>query len=315
MNKLSIIVPCYNEEECIEIFYNAVMDQIEAIGCGYEILYIDDGSKDLTLQKIEELAEKDGNVKYISLSRNFGKEAAMYAGFCNASGDYVVVMDADLQHPPELLPKMYQILEEGAYDSVATKRVNRKGEHIVRSFFSNIFYSLINTISETEIVKGSNDYRMMNRDMVDTIVKMCEYNRFTKGIFGWIGFNTYWLEFENVGRAAGTTTWNARKLFQYSVDGVMNFSKAPLTLASASGFLLTILSAILLVFIVVRKLVYGDPVQGWASTVCIIIFLGGVVLFCLGIMGEYIARIYMEVKHRPHYVVSGTNKDDVKKVM
>ncbi len=308
---VSIIVPCYNEEESLPIFYREIKKVLDGIKENYEILLIDDGSKDRTLSVMEELAEKDGNITYISFSRNFGKEAAMFAGFVNAKGDYVCTMDADLQDPPALLPKMLEILKEEDYDSVATRRVTREGESKVRSFFARTFYKIINRISDADVVDGARDYRLMKRKMVDSIVSMCEYNRFSKGIFGWVGFRTCWLPFENVQRVAGTTKWSFWGLTKYAIDGIINFSNAPLQIASWFGILMTFVSALALLFVIVRKLIFGDPVAGWASTICVIVFIGGIQLFSLGIMGQYIGKTYLEVKNRPHYIVSKTNNKEV----
>ena len=311
MNKekklISLIVPCYNEEEALPIFYRETVKVLEGMDADYELLIVDDGSKDKTYEVALELAEKDDHVKYISFSRNFGKEAAMYAGFCNAKGDYVAVMDADMQDPPSLLPQMYAILEEGKYDSVATRRVDRKGESKVRSFFAKLFYKIINMISDADVVDGARDFRLMRREMVDAIVSISEYNRFSKGIFGWIGFRTYWLPFENVERVAGTTKWSFWGLVKYAISGIINFSEFPLDVASGFGILMTIIAFVMLVFIIVRKLLFGDPVAGWASTMCVIIFIGGIQLLCLGIMGQYIGKTYMETKNRPQYIVARSN--------
>ena len=304
---VSLIVPCYNEEEALPIFYRETVKVLEGMDVDYELLIVDDGSKDRTYEVTLELAEKDDHVKYISFSRNFGKEAAMYAGFCNAKGDYVAVMDADLQDPPSLLPQMYAILEEGKYDSVATRRVTRKGESKVRSFFAKLFYKIINMISDADIVDGARDFRLMRREMVDAIVSIGEYNRFSKGIFGWVGFRTYWLPFENVERVAGKTKWSFWGLVKYAISGIINFSEFPLDVASGFGILMTIISFVMLVFIIVRKLLFGDPVAGWASTMCVIIFIGGIQLLCLGIMGQYIGKTYMETKNRPQYIVARSN--------
>ena len=312
---ISLIVPCYNEEEALPIFYQETTKVLETMDVDYELLIIDDGSKDKTYQIAKELAEKDKHIKYISFSRNFGKEAAMYAGFCNAKGDYVAVMDADMQDPPSLLPQMYQILEEGEYDSVATRRIDRKGESKIRSWFARRFYKIINFISDADVVDGARDFRLMKREMVNAIISMSEYNRFSKGIFGWIGFKTYWLPFENVERVAGTTKWNFWGLFRYAISGIINFSEFPLDVASGFGILMTAVAFIMLVFIIFRKLIFGDPVAGWASTMCTIIFIGGIQLLCLGIMGQYIGKTYMETKNRPQYIVARTNiekKDDNK---
>ncbi|MDD7208533.1 MAG: glycosyltransferase family 2 protein [Lachnospiraceae bacterium] len=313
--KISLIVPCFNEEESLPFFFEEavrVLNELPAYDS--EMLFVNDGSSDKTLQVLKELSGKDERVKYLSFSRNFGKEAAMYAGFCNASGDYVAVMDADLQDPPSLLPRMLDILESGEYDSVATRRVSRKGEPPIRSFFARMFYKIINRISDADVVDGARDFRLMKRDMVDAIVKMSEYNRFSKGIFGWIGFRTYWLPYENVERVAGETKWSFWKLFKYSLEGIVNFSQMPLTLASWMGIIFTAISFIMLLFVVVRKIVFGDPVAGWASLVCIVVFLGGIQLFCLGIMGQYQAKTYLETKKRPHFIISETNEEDAVKV-
>ena len=311
---LSIIVPCYNEQEALPLFYEEATKVLQPLGMDYEIILVNDGSADQTLNEIKSLARQDEHIVYLSFSRNFGKEAAMYAGFCNARGDYVAVMDADLQDPPALLPKMLEILESGEYDSVATRRMNRVGEPVIRSWFARRFYALINKISDADIVDGARDFRLMKREMVDAILAMNEYNRFSKGIFGWVGFRTYWLPYENIERVAGITKWNFWKLFKYAIGGIINFSQAPLSLASWGGIGMTGISFLLLVVIIIRKLLLGDPVSGWASTVCIIIFIGGIQLFCLGIIGQYLAKLYMEAKGRPHYIISQTNKKDVKKI-
>ncbi|MCI5874669.1 MAG: glycosyltransferase family 2 protein [Clostridiales bacterium] len=312
--KISLIVPCYNEQEALPIFYEEVTKVLVQMACEYELIFVNDGSKDGTLDILRELSKKDEHLTYLSFSRNFGKEAAMYAGFCNAHGDYVAVMDADMQDPPALLPQMVELLESGEYDSVATRRVSREGEPPIRSWFARMFYKIINKISDADIVDGARDFRLMKRSMVEAIVEMSEYNRFSKGIFGWIGFRTYWLPYENVNRVAGETKWNFWKLFKYAIDGVINFSQAPLSVASWFGMFMTFVSFIAVIFIVVRKLVFGDPVDGWASTVCIITLIGGIQLFCMGIMGQYIAKTYMEVKKRPHYIVSESNREDAKKI-
>lgn len=311
---LSIIVPCYNEQEALPLFYKEATKVLQTLVMDYEIILVNDGSADQTLDEMKSLARQDKHIVYLSFSRNFGKEAAMYAGFCNARGDYVAVMDADLQDPPALLPQMLEILQSGEYDSVATRRVSRVGEPVIRSWFARRFYELINKISDADIVDGARDFRLMKREMVDAILAMNEYNRFSKGIFGWVGFRTYWLPYENVERVAGTTKWNFWKLFKYAIGGIINFSQAPLSLASWGGIGMTGVSFVLLVVIIIRKLLFGDSVSGWASTVCIIIFIGGIQLFCLGIIGQYLAKLYMEAKHRPHYIVSQTNREDVKKI-
>lgn len=313
--KITLIVPCYNEEGALPLYYeeiNKVMSSMKEYE--FQLLFINDGSKDGTLDVLKEFADKDSRCEYISFSRNFGKEAAMYAGFCNAKGDYVAVMDADLQDPPGLLPEMAKILSSGEYDSVATRRVTRKGEPPIRSFFARMFYKLINKISDADIVDGARDYRLMTKAMVEAIVEMGETNRFSKGIFGWIGFRTYWYPYENVERIAGETKWSFWKLFKYSIEGIVSFSHAPLSIASWMGISCTGLSLLAILFIVIRRLIFGDPVQGWASTICVIVFIGGIQLFCMGVMGQYIGKIYAETKKRPHYIVSECSRDDVKRV-
>lgn len=314
LKKLTLIVPCFNEQEALPFFYKEAISVLKNLNYEYELLFINDGSKDNTLNILKDFADRDACVKYISFSRNFGKEAAMYAGFCNATGDYVAIMDADMQDPPDLLPEMLKLIESGEYDSVATRRVSREGEPPIRSWFARRFYSLINKISDADIVDGARDFRLMRREMVDAIVAMGETNRFSKGIFGWIGFRTYWLPYENRERVAGTTKWNFWGLCKYAIDGIINFSEAPLSIASWFGIIMTAIAFIFLLFIVVRHLVYGDPVAGWASTICIIVFIGGIQLFCMGVMGQYIAKNYPESKHRPHYIVSETNKPDAEKI-
>ena len=304
---LSIIVPCFNEEEALPLYYKETKRVLLGMDIGYEIIFVNDGSKDNTLKILKDLAEKDESVLYLSFSRNFGKESAMYAGLKNASGDFVCFMDADLQDPPSLLPQMLEALKKEDYDSVATRRSDRKGESKIRSFFAKNFYRIINTISDADIVDGARDYRLMNRKMVDAILSMGEYNRFSKGIFGWIGFKTYWLPFENVERVAGKTKWSFFGLFKYAIDGIINFSNFPLNIASYFGFTMTFISFIMLMFIIIRKIVFGDPVQGWASTMSVIIFIGGIELFCIGIIGQYIGKTYMETKNRPVYIIDKTN--------
>ena len=310
MEKITLIVPCYNEEKALPFFYEEVC-KVAGDLTQYEIelLFVDDGSKDNTLSVIKGFAEQDKRVKDLSFSRNFGKEGAMYAGFCNATGDLVAVMDADMQDPPSLLPKMLEILAGGEYDSVATRRVTRKGEPKIRSFFARAFYKIMGKISDVDVVDGARDFRLMKRKMVDAIVAMAETNRFSKGIFGWIGFKTYWLEYENVERVAGETKWSFWKLFKYSLEGITNFSDAPLKIASWSGIVFTVISVIAMLFVFIRALVFGDSVAGWPSTICIILFIGGVQLFCLGIMGQYISKIFRETKKRPIYIVAESNLD------
>ena len=305
MALLSVVVPCFNEEENIKDFYIELMKNksfFDSNEIELEILFIDDGSKDGTVEAIKKLKEEDGRVRMLSFSRNFGKEAAMFAGLENSKGDYVVIMDVDLQDPPSLLPQMYTHIQEG-FDSVATRRVTRKGEPPIRSFFARCFYKLMKHISKTEIMDGARDYRMMTRQMVNAILQMQEYNRFTKGIYGWVGFKTKWLEYENVERVKGETKWNFWKLLVYSVEGITAFSTAPLMFASLMGVLFCVLAFAMIAFTIFRKIVFGDPVSGWPSLVCIISLVSGVQLFCLGILGQYLSKTYMEVKKRPIYLI------------
>lgn len=315
MKKVSLVIPCFNEEQALPIF-TAELDKV--IGTldeyTFEVLLINDGSSDGTLKVMKTLSDTYSYVRYISFSRNFGKEAAMYAGLSNADGDYVAVMDADMQDPPALLPEMLHILGQGEYDSVATRRVSRKGEPPIRSWFARLFYKIINRISDADVVDGARDFRLMKAEMKDAIVAMCENNRFSKGIFGWVGYRTKWLEYENVERVAGETKWSFWKLFRYALDGIINFSEAPMMISSGFGMFCTVLSFFMLLFFFVRKLLFGDPVAGWPSLVCIILFIAGLQFLCIGMMGKYIAKTYMEVKNRPHYIVAETNKDDVKKI-
>ena len=310
VKKITVIVPCFNEQDALPIYYKEmcrVMHKMPEVEI--EMLFVDDGSTDRTLSVMKDLNSLDEKCKYLSFSRNFGKEAAIYAGLKNATGDYVAIMDVDLQDPPELLPQMYQILEEGEYDNVATKRSTRKGEPVIRSFLSETFYKCINKISKTEIVSGARDYRLMNHRMVDAVLEMSEYNRFSKGIFEWVGFRTKWLEFENVERSAGETKWSMRKLFTYSLEGIMGFSVAPLSFASVIGLLFCVLSFLMVIVIVVRTLVWGDPVAGWPSLVCIVFMVGGVQLLCTGIVGQYLAKTYLETKHRPIYILKDSSEE------
>ena len=313
--KISLIIPCYNEEAALPFIYKElVLVSSQLKDYEFEYLFVNDGSSDRTLSILKELAASDPRVNYYSFSRNFGKESAMFAGFCNADGDYVAVMDADLQDPPSLLPQMLEILQTGEYDSVATRRVSRDGEPKIRSFFARSFYKIINKISDADIVDGARDFRLMKREMVDAIVAMNEYNRFSKGIFGWIGFRTYWLPYKNVERVAGETKWSFWGLLKYAIDGIINFSQVPLSLASYGGVFLTFISFLAIIFVVVRRLIFGDPVSGWASLVCIITFIGGVQLFCMGIIGQYLSKTYLESKRRPHFIISETNKKDADKI-
>ena len=304
MSLLTVICPCYNEEESISLFYQELMkntDYFTGKGVDLELLFVDDGSHDGTLSEIKKLREADERVHFVSFSRNFGKEAAMYAGLEKAKGEYLVIMDVDLQDPPSLLPEMFSYIEQG-YDTVATRRVNRKGEPVIRSFFARAFYGLMKKISKTEIVDGARDYRLMTRQVADAILSMREYNRFTKGIYGWVGFKTKWLEYENVERAKGETKWSFWKLFAYSIEGITAFSTVPLSIAAFVGALFCILAFIMIIFIIVRKMIFDDPVSGWPSLVCIILMTSGVQFFCTGILGQYLAKTYLEVKNRPIYI-------------
>lgn len=308
MSKLmTVIVPCYNEEEAVPFFYEEMQKTIRAFqekwaDVDFEILFVDDGSTDNTMGVVKALREKDEKVRYVSFSRNFGKEAGIFAGLEKSKGDYVVIMDADLQDPPALLPTMYAAVAEEGYDSVATRRVTRKGEPMIRSFFARMFYRLINKMSKTEIVDGARDYRLMTRQMVNAILSVREYNRFTKGIYGWVGFKTKWIEYENVERVAGETKWSFWKLFVYALEGIIAYTTAPLSIATWGGVLLSFFSALMIVFVIVRKLLFGDPTSGWASQVCIMLLIGGLQLFSIGIVGQYLAKTYLETKNRPIYI-------------
>jgi len=302
---ISVVVPSYNEEQSLPYFYEAIQKERERFRefqVELELVFVDDGSLDRTLEVIKKLRENDESVHYISFSRNFGKEAAIYAGLENASGDYVVIMDADLQDPPSYLIPMYRAIKEEGYDSVATRRVTRRGEPPIRSFFARMFYKIMNHISDTEIVDGARDYRLMTKQVCQAILEMKEYNRFTKGIYGWVGFKTKWLEYENVNRVAGETKWSFWKLFKYSLEGIMAFSTVPLAIASWTGIFFCFVAAFFILVIIFRKLMFGDPTSGWPSLACIIIFVGGVQLFCIGVLGQYLSKTYLETKHRPIYI-------------
>ena len=311
MPLLSIIIPCYNEEAALPIFYGEVTRVLSDIAdvCEYELIFVNDGSRDKTEEVLESLAAGDTHVTYLKLSRNFGKESALYAGLSNVNGDYVAIMDVDMQDPPSMLPEMLSSVMSGECDIAATRRVDRRGEPPIRSFFARRFYRLINKISDAEIVDGARDFRLMRRDVADVIVSMKEYNRFSKGLFGWVGYRTKWLQYENRERAAGETKWSFWKLFKYALDGIVNFSQVPLTMASWFGIIMTFLAFTAEIVVVVRRLMFGDPVAGWASLVCIIVFVGGIQLFCLGIIGQYLAKLYLEVKARPHYIIEKSNRD------
>ena len=303
MSLLSIITPCYNEEATIHYFYEETKKYLDTMDVDYEIIFVNDGSKDKTVEECLKVKEKDNNVKILNFSRNFGKEAAMYAGLNEAKGDLVVIMDTDLQDPPKLLPEMYNILKSNEYDSVATYRVNRKGEPPIRSFFARMFYKMINKMIDVEIVDGARDYRMMKRPMVDAIISMSEYHRFSKGIFAWVGFNTKYLEYENVERVAGETKWSFWKLFKYAIDGIVGFTTLPLRLATFTGIAVSMFGFLYMLYIVVKALIFGDPVAGFPSLIVIITLLGGIQLLFLGIIGEYLAKTYMETKKRPIYII------------
>lgn len=312
MEKISVIVSCYNEEEALPLFYEEIVKVAKKMSkkVNFEFLFVNDGSKDKTLNVLRSFAKKDKRVRYISFSRNFGKEAAMYAGLENSTGDYVTLMDADLQDPPALLPEMFNLIKKDGYDSVGTRRVTRKGEPPIRSFFARCFYKIINKMSRVEMVDGARDYRLMTRQVVDAIVSLKEYNRYSKGLFSFVGFETKWLEYENVERVAGETKWSFWKLFKYAIEGIVAFTTAPLTLAALLGLIMCFVSFLSIIFVFVRALIFGDPVSGWPSTICIILFVGGVQLLCMGIIGEYLAKNYLETKRRPIYIVKETEKDN-----
>ncbi len=312
MDKISVIVSCYNEEESLPLFYKE-MERVrkeDFQDVEFEYIFVNDGSKDNTLKEIKNLRENDSKVRYISFSRNFGKEAAMFAGLEAAEGDYITLMDADLQDPPSLLRQMYDYIKNDGYDCIGTRRVTRKGEPPIRSFFARIFYKLINKMSKVEMVDGARDYRLMTRQMVDAILQLKEYNRYSKGLFSFVGFNTKWIEYENVERVAGETKWSFWKLFKYAIEGITAFSTTPLIISSVIGLLFCLISFLLIIFIIIRTLIYGDPTSGWPSMVCIIFFVSGVQLFSLGIIGQYLSKTYLEVKHRPIYIVKETEKGE-----
>ncbi|OUQ46826.1 glycosyltransferase family 2 protein [Lachnoclostridium sp. An118] len=308
---ISVIVPCFNEQEALPFFYREIckvaLELKEKHCVDFELLFVNDGSRDQTLSLLRELSTKDSRVKYISFSRNFGKESAIYAGLENASGNYISMIDADLQDPPSLLLEMYELIKNGTYDCIGTRRVTRKGEPPIRSFFARCFYRLINKISNVDIVDGARDFRLMSRQMTDAILSLREYNRFSKGIFGWVGFRTKWLEYENVERVAGSTKWSFWKLFLYSLDGITAFSTTPLSIASAFGMLFLFIAFILILIIIWKTLVFGEPVAGYPSTMCVLFFIGGLQLFSIGILGQYLSKAYLEVKKRPIYIVQETN--------
>jgi len=306
-------VPCYNEEAVIRLYYEEMNKVTELLtDYDFELIFVNDGSKDGTLGILKEFASKDNRVKFISFSRNFGKESAMYAGLKNSNGDYVVLMDADLQDPPKTLIEMLRIATEEGYDAVATRRITRKGEPPIRSFFAKKFYKIMNKISKTDIVDGARDYRLMSRNFVDSLLRMSEYSRFSKGLFGWVGFKTKWIAYENVERAAGETKWSFWKLLLYSIEGIVAFSTLPLSISVFFGIIFAFLSFIGLVFVVIRAAMFGDPVAGWPSMMSIILLVGGVQLICIGILGIYLSKVYLEVKKRPIFICSDSNIKDIK---
>ena len=307
MEKISIIVPCYNEEEALPLFYKEINKVSETMDEEFEFIFVNDGSKDKTLEVIKNLSTLDKRCKYINFSRNFGKEAAMYAGLELSTGNYITLMDADLQDPPSLLPKMLKLIKEEGYDSVGTRRVTRKGEPPIRSFFARMFYKIINKMSKVEMVDGARDYRLMTRQMTDAIINLKEYNRYSKGLFSFVGFNTKWLEYENVQRVAGETKWSFWKLFLYAIDGIVAFTTAPLTIAAIMGLIFCLIAFIMIIVIIVKTIAFGNPTSGWPSLACIIFLVSGVQLFALGIIGQYLSKTYLETKKRPIYIIKETN--------
>lgn len=312
MKIVSIIVPCYNEEESVNLFYDRIKEVIDTLSKNYifEVIFVNDGSKDDTLKNIKILAANDPLVKYVSFSRNFGKESALYAGLEKSNGDFVVVIDVDLQDPPELICQMLDIVEHEDYDIVATRRSTRKGEPLMRSFFARMFYRIINRISDVKLVDGARDYRLMTRQVVDSILELCEYNRFSKGLFNWVGFNTKWLEFENIQRTAGKSSWSFWSLFNYSIEAIVAFTTIPLSISTLFGVIFSIVSFIMIIVIVLRKILYANPVAGWTSTVSIILLLGGIQLLSIGVLGKYLEKTYIETKNRPIYIIKESNLDD-----
>lgn len=313
MEKISVIVSCYNEEKALPLFYEE-MEKVRKKNfedIDFEYIFVNDGSKDKTLEEIKQLREKDKKVRFVSFSRNFGKEAAMLAGLDASTGDYVTWMDADLQDPPSLLRKMYDTIKNEEYDCVGTRRVSRKGEPPIRSFFARIFYKIINKMSAVEMVDGARDYRLMTRQMADSIKNLKEYNRYSKGLFSFVGFDTKWIEYENVERIAGETKWSFWKLFKYALEGITAFSTTPLILSSVIGLLFCIVAFILIVVIIIRTVAFGDPTSGWPSLACIIMLVSGIQLFSLGIIGQYLSKTYLEVKNRPIYIVKETEQDSI----
>ncbi len=308
--KISVVVSCYNEEEALPFFYEEIKKvENEMKNLDFEYIFVDDGSKDKTLSIIRELSKKDKKVKYLSFSRNFGKESAMYAGLKYSKGDFVTVMDADLQDPPSLLPEMYRLIKEEGYDQVGTRRSNRKGEPVIRSFFARMFYRIINKMSKVEMVDGARDFRLMKREVVDSILSLEEYNRYSKGLFSFVGYNTKWINYNNVERVAGKTKWSFWKLFKYAIEGITAFSTVPLAFASFLGVFMCLLALVFIIIIIVKTIIYGDPVGGWPSLACIILFTSGVQLLCIGIIGQYLSKTYLETKNRPIYIVKEKDKN------
>lgn len=310
MEKISVVVPCCNEEKSLPYFYDEIKKVMNEMKENeFEIIFVNDGSKDKTIKVIKELAKKDKSVRFLSLSRNFGKEAAMYAGFKEATGDYIAVMDADLQDPPELLKDMLKYIKEEGYDSVATRRKTRKGEPFIKSIFSKIYYKLIRKMTKLDIVDGARNYRLMTRQMLNSVLEMCEYNRYLNGIYAYVGYNTKWLSYDNKERVAGKTKFSFFKLVSYALEGITSFSSFPLRISAILGMIFCFISFVFIVFIIIRTLVFGDPTSGWPSMVCIIVFCAGLQLFFLGIIGEYLSKTYLETKRRPVYIVKETEKD------
>lgn len=314
MKLISVVVPCYNEQESLPLFYSEITKVSAAMSeendLDFEFLFINDGSNDETLPLLRELSKTDKRVRYVSFSRNFGKEAGMYAGLSNAKGDYIVVLDADLQHPPKFIPEMYKFVSSGEYDCASTRRISRAGEPKLKSFFARGFYKIINKISQTEIIDGAQDFRFMTRQMVNAILSMGEYNRFSKGIFSWVGFRTHYIEYENVERIAGTTKWSFWNLFKYSLEGIFAFSTAPLAIASFLGIIFCIVSFIIIAVIIIKTIIWGDPVAGFPTLACMIFFIGGLQLFCIGILGQYLSKTYLESKRRPIYIIAETEENN-----
>ena len=306
MEKISVVISCYNEEKALPFFY-AEMEKTRKQDFNedieFEYIFVDDGSSDRTLEIIKELGNSDRKIKYISFSRNFGKESAMLAGLQASTGDYITLMDADLQDPPYLLKKMFNIIKEEDYDAVGTRRTTRKGEPPIRSFFARAFYKLIDKISDVEMVDGARDYRLMKRQVVDSIISLKEYNRYSKGLFGFVGFKTKWIEYENVERVAGQTKWSFWRLFKYAIEGITAFSTMPLVISSVIGLLFCLISFLTIIVIIAKTLIWGDPTTGWPSLACIIVFVSGIQLLSMGIIGQYLSKIYLETKNRPTYII------------